>query len=114
MSIIEIEDLKFRYSKEDRAVNGVSLNIGTNYNFYSLCGGIVVYIVEKEKLGNTIIIQGTDGIDYWYSNLENISVNLYDYIEKDILLGTTKDEFIYLTFVYLNFPFLSFFKLEKE
>lgn len=30
MSIIEIEDLKFRYSKEDRAVNGVSLNIEKN------------------------------------------------------------------------------------
>lgn len=30
MSIIEIEDLKFRYSKEDRAVNGVSLKIEQN------------------------------------------------------------------------------------
>ena len=30
MSIIEIENLKFRYSKEDRAVNGVSLNIEKN------------------------------------------------------------------------------------
>ena len=30
MSIIEIEDLKFRYSKEDRAVNGVSLKIEKN------------------------------------------------------------------------------------
>ncbi len=30
MSIIEINDLKFRYSKEDRAVNGVSLNIEKN------------------------------------------------------------------------------------
>ena len=30
MSIIEIKDLKFRYSSEDRAVNGVSLNIEEN------------------------------------------------------------------------------------
>ena len=30
MSIIEINDLKFRYSKEDRAVNGVSLSIEKN------------------------------------------------------------------------------------
>lgn len=30
MSIIEIENLKFRYSKEDRAVNGVSLSIEKN------------------------------------------------------------------------------------
>ena len=30
MSIIEIDNLKFRYSNEDRAVNGVSLNIEEN------------------------------------------------------------------------------------
>lgn len=30
MSIIEVNDLQFKYSKEDRAVNGVSFNIETN------------------------------------------------------------------------------------
>ncbi len=30
MSLIEINDLKFKYSNEDRAVNGVSLNIESN------------------------------------------------------------------------------------
>ena len=38
-------------------------------------------------------------MDYWYSNLDNLSVNLYDYIEKSVLIGTSKDENIYLTFV---------------
>jgi len=90
---------KLVYENKEKYLNGVSLNVGTNYNFHSLCGGIVVYIGEKEKLGNTIIIQGTDGVDYWYSNLENISVNLYDYVEKDVILGTTKNEYVYLTFV---------------
>ncbi len=74
---------------------------------YSLEGGIVVYIGSKDGLGNTLIIQGTDGTDYWYSNLENIGVNLYDYIEKDTLLGVTKDEYVILTFVkdgeYVNY-----------
>jgi len=87
------------YETKEKHFNGVSLKVGNNYNFYSLCGGIVVYIGEKDKLGNTIIIQGTDGVDYWYSNLENISVSLYDYIEKDIILGTTINEYVYLTFV---------------
>ena len=84
-------------SKEDY-LNGVSLKVGNNYNFYSLCGGIVVYIGNKDGLGNTVIIQGNDGVDYWYSNLDNLSVNLYDYIEKNVLLGVSKNEYVYLTF----------------
>ena len=95
------------YEDKKDYLNGVSLKVGKNYNFYSLCGGIVVYIGEKEDLGNTIIIQGTDGIDYSYSNLENLSVDLYDYIEKDILLGVSKTEYVYLSFKkdgeYLNY-----------
>ncbi len=87
------------YNSKKSYLNGVSLEVGKNYNMYSLQGGIVVYIGDKEELGNTLIIQGTDGIDYWYSNLENLSVNLYDYIEKDTLLGVSKSEFIYLNFV---------------
>ena len=95
------------YNSKEKYLNGVSLNVGKSYNMYSLCGGIVVYIGEKEGLGETVIIQGTDGVDYWYSNLENLSVNLYDYIEKSVLIGTSKDQNIYLTFVkngeYVNY-----------
>ena len=87
------------YKEKEKFLNGVSLNVGNNYNMYTLNGGIVVYIGEKEKLGNTVIIQGTDGIDYWYSNIENLSVNLYDYVEKNILLGTSINDYIYLTFM---------------
>lgn len=87
------------YNEKNDYLNGVSLNVGKNYNMYSLCGGIVVYIGEKDGLGDTIIIQGTDGVDYWYSNLENLSVGLYDYIENDTLIGVSKSDNIYLTFV---------------
>lgn len=90
---------KFVYSDKEKYLNGVKLNVGKNYNMKSLCGGIVVYIGDKEKLGNTVIIQGTDGVDYWYSNLDNLSIKLYDYIEKDVLIGSTKNEYVYLTFL---------------
>ena len=72
------------YNSKEKYLNGVSLNVGKSYNMHSLCGGIVVYIGEKDDLGETVIIQGTDGVDYWYSNLDNLSVNLYDYIEKSV------------------------------
>lgn len=95
------------YSEKKKYENGVSLKVGKNYNINSLTGGIIVYIGEKDKLGKTVIVQGTDGIDYWYSNIDNLSVSLYDYIEKDTLLGTSINEYIYLTFVnngeYLNY-----------
>ena len=90
---------KFVYSEKEKYLNGVKLNVGKSYNMKSLCGGIVVYIGDKEKLGNTVIIQGTDGVDYWYSNLDNLSIKLYDYIEKDVLIGNTKDEYVYLNFL---------------
>lgn len=89
---------KLVYSSKEKYLNGVKLNVGNNYNIYSLSGGIVVYVGEKEGLGSTVIIQGTDGLDYWYSNIDNLSVNLYDYIEKNVLLGESKSEYIYLTF----------------
>ena len=40
-----------------------------------LMGGIVVFIGEKDLYGNTLIIQGNDGIDYWYGNITNVGVN---------------------------------------
>lgn len=95
------------YEEKKSYLNGVSLLVGKNYNMQSLCGGIVVYIGDKDGLGDTLIVQGTDGIDYWYSNLENLSVSLYDYIEKDTLIGVSKGDNIYLTFVkngeYINY-----------
>ena len=56
----------------------------------------MVFIGEKSSYGNTLIIQGNDGIDYWYGGITNTSVNLYDYLEKDTLVGEAKENYIYL------------------
>lgn len=76
--------------------DGVKINLNNNTPISSLNGGIVVYIGEKDNYGNTLIIQGNDGIDYWYGGITNISVNLYDYIEKDTLIGETTNDYLYL------------------
>lgn len=76
--------------------DGVKINLSNNTPISTLNGGIVVYIGEKDGYGNTLILQGNDGIDYWYGNITNISVNLYDYIEKDTLIGETKNDYLYL------------------
>ena len=76
--------------------DGVKINLSKNSPVSSLNGGIVVFIGEKDNYGNTLILQGNDGIDYWYGGISNISVNLYDYIEKDTLLGETNNEYLYI------------------
>lgn len=76
--------------------NGVKITTSKSNPISLLNGGIVVFIGEKDNYGNTIIVQGNDGIDYWYGNITNVSISLYDYLEKDTLIGEANDDFIYL------------------
>ena len=78
--------------------DGYSLNVGTHYLIPVINSGIVAFIGEKEGLGPTVIIEGVDEIEYWYGGLENISVNLYDYVSASTLLGNTQGDKLYLLF----------------
>ena len=42
---------------------------------------------EDQEWGKVIVIRHYDGGESWYGRLENISVQLYDYIDKGDLLG---------------------------
>lgn len=99
------ENLK--YNETSKYFDGVKLSVDNNYLVPILESGIVVFIGEKEEYGKTIIIQGMDGIDIWYSNIENESVKLYDYVEEHTLLGNAKGDYFYLTYsqngVFLNY-----------
>ncbi len=101
-------------SKKDE-VKTVSLNNGINYENYEdyfdgvslsmtlgdtvslLDSGIVVFLGEKENYGNTLIVQQSNGVDVWYGNIENVSVNLYDYVNKGTSIGSSREE-LYLVF----------------
>ncbi|MDD4188244.1 MAG: M23 family metallopeptidase [Bacilli bacterium] len=61
--------------------------------------GIVVFIGEKDNYGNTIIIQGMDGIDYWYGNVTDISIKLYDYVESDMVIANATSNKLYVLFM---------------
>ena len=86
----------FKSYKYTAYKDGVKIDISKGSPISLLNGGIVVFMGEKEDYGNTLIIQGNDGIDYWYGNITNVGVNLYDYLEKDTLIGEAKDDYIYL------------------
>ena len=76
--------------------DGEKLLVSKNTLVNNITSGVVVFSGEKDNYGNTVIIQGIDGVDIWYGNLENVSVSLYDYIEANTVIGETKDEYLYL------------------
>ncbi len=85
------------YSNIEPFKNGVKLTVGMNEVVNVITSGIVVFIGEKDDLGNTIIIQGNDGVDIWYSNLTDTDIKVYDYVEAGSILGTSNNNDIYLT-----------------
>lgn len=89
-------DGKLVYKEISDYQNGERLTVSSKSLVNSLASGIVVFSGEKDGFGNTVIIQGIDGADIWYGNLENILLNLYDYIEAGTVIGNTVDEYLYL------------------
>lgn len=89
---------KLEYSESSKYLDGVKLNVEKNYLIPIQESGMVVFEGEKEGYGNIVIIQQINGVDLWYGNLQNINVNLYDYVEKGKLLGETKDTELYLVY----------------
>lgn len=86
------------YTNESIYYDGVKLEVINNYLVPIIEEGLVIYIGEKEKYGNVIIIEGIDGIEIWYGNIESTTVKLYDYVEKGNYLGATKDNCLYLAY----------------
>lgn len=84
------------YSEVNSYKDGAVLK--TNSAIYPYKSGIVVFVGEKEDYDDTIIIQGMDGIDYWYSNVTDINVKLYDYVETSDIIANPKEDKLYVLF----------------
>lgn len=85
------------FESATKYMDGVSLVIKENAPVSLIESGIVVFIGEKEGYNKTVIVQQSNGIDAWYGNIENVEVNLYDYIEKNKTIGTASNK-LYLVF----------------
>lgn len=55
----------------------------------------MVFKGNKDEINNLVIVQSSDGFDIWYGLLENINVNIYDYINEGSLIGSA-DKVFYL------------------
>ena len=89
---------QLEYSNDSIYHDGVKLEVINNYLVPSINEGMVVYIGEKENYGEVIIVEGIDGIEIWYGNLETTAVKLYDYIGKSTYIGQTKNNYLYLVY----------------
>lgn len=89
---------KLSFTEANKYLDGVKLTVEQNYLVPIQESGLVVFEGVKEGYGNIIIIQQVNGVDMWYGNLGNINVNLYDYVEKGMLLGEVKDTNLYLVY----------------
>ena len=87
------------YESIDSYLDGKVLKVKDNYMVPTLESGVVVYIGDKDNYGNTCIIQGIDGVDVWYSNIDTSNINLYDYVKKGSLIGPVNDNKLYLLFM---------------
>ena len=88
---------KISYIAKEEYYDGVHLEVESSYLVPNLEEGMVVFIGYKEYYGNTIIIESLDGILYWYGNISNSSLKLYDYIEKNSFVGEASKD-LYLVF----------------
>lgn len=86
------------YDKLSYYEDGILLNVSYNYLVPVIREGIVVYIGNKDKYGNVVIIEDNDGIYTWYGNISNINVKLYDYLKNGTYLGEVLDNRLYLVF----------------
>ena len=89
---------KMIYTNISKYKDGAMLEVSSNYLVPALKSGLVLFIGEKENYGNVIIIQGEDGIDIWYGNINGSAVNLYDYVEEGSYIGEVIDKKLYLVY----------------
>ena len=81
----------------EKVNNSFKFKVGVEYPISLLRSGIIVYIGDKDDLGKTVIVQGNDGIDIWYSNIDVTEYSLYDYVKEGSILGVNKDDYYMIT-----------------
>ena len=70
---------------------GYKLLVEDNYLVPAIQSGVVVFIGNKDNIGNVITIEGEDGSTVTYGNIKNTDIKLYEYINKGKYLGETEN-----------------------
>ena len=94
----EVFNEKLIYNEITNFNRGVKLSLDKNYLVPILDDGMVIYIGDKDDYNKTVIVENKDGVNMLYGNMDKINVKLYDYVNKNDVLGTVKNNTLYLVF----------------
>lgn len=83
---------KVDYTNGEKYKEGINVKLNDEV-VNSISSGIVVFKGSKDDIKNLVIVQGADGYDIWYGNLENINVSIYDFVTENALIGTSIKSF---------------------
>ena len=97
LNIKPVFNEKLTYDSKEKYKDGLKLVVSDNYLVPNLEEGLVIFTGTKDGYGKVVIVSQVDGIDVWYGNIDNINVKLYDYIDKNSLIGNCNNE-LYLVF----------------
>lgn len=92
-----ISSEKITYQNIEKCDNGFLLTVDNMYTVNIIKSGIVIEIKDDEKYKKTVTIQDKEGVNITYGFINDISVSLYDYVEKGEILGIS-DTKLYLEF----------------
>lgn len=67
---------------------GIMIETGKDAEVEVMNEGIVRFAGVDDRHGKTVIIQHADKTETWYGDLDEIQVNLFDYIKKGTVVGT--------------------------
>ena len=85
-----------KYKDISKYKDGFKLSVDNNYLIPIVNSGVVVFVGEKEEYGKTVIIEQVDGVRMWYANIDNLNINIYDYVKKGEYLASSKGNYFYL------------------
>lgn len=88
--------------KEDESVSGSIEYTHINGNYYknnsnevlSVESGRVIALGNDDDLGDYVVILGANDVEITYSMINNVTVTLYDDIERGIILGSYQEKLV--------------------
>ena len=95
-TIVKVFSEKLNYKNKEKYEEGYKLLVEDNYLVPAIQSGVVVFIGNKDNIGNVITIEGEDGSTVTYGNIKNTDIKLYEYINKGKYLGETENNTLYI------------------
>lgn len=92
-----VSDEKIIYDEIKKENNGYMLSVASNYSTFAIKSGIVIKKEKKDNYKTMITIQDKNGLNITYGCLDDVNVELYDYVEKGEVLGICNKQ-LYLIF----------------